>query len=261
MNFINRNLKAVKLPLFKNQEDLAINFARQVVHSTQFVYDTVGIPRVMRKNLVRTALQFKTYGINQVANTHAVLTGKPLPGLELFYPKGLTKTQAIHQAIVHFGTLFSQGGVRALSWGAERFLPAAYLTWMALKAPWLLYGISSFGNVDISRSSTVELASFTNVLPYEDAKKVWKAIKEKNPEHLLAINPAVMRIYRAIEAAGNEGWLQNLETNQKIIKLTPIEMLEYGAGINPLRLSHCLLLVSYLLVHCSCSVPLLLTLI
>ena len=53
--------------------------------------------------------------------------GKPLAGIELFYPQGLTKTEALHQAIVYFGTMFSQGGIKALGFGMERFLPAATL--------------------------------------------------------------------------------------------------------------------------------------
>ena len=234
---INANLKLRKLPIFESQEDLAINYARQIVNSTQFVYDIVGTPKVMRDNLGKTLLQFKTYGINQVTNTAYVLQGKPLPGLEIFYPKGLSKTQAIHQAIIHFGTLFSQGGIRSLAWGTEKFLPPAALTWIALKHPWMLYGITSFAGIDVSRSSTVELSNLTSILPYQDAKNVWLAIKNKDPEHLLAIDPAALRIYRALEATDSEGYLKDLDREQKIIKLTPIELLEYGAGINPLRVS------------------------
>lgn len=237
LGLINSNLKKVGLPLFKSQEELALMFGRQINNSTQFVYDIVGAPAVMRNNLGRVFLQFKTYGVNMMTNTAYILGGKPLPGLELFYPKGLSRTQAIHQAVIHFGTMFSQGGIRALSWGMERFLPPATLTWMVLKAPWLLYGVASFSGVDVSRSSTVELANFTNTLPTSDANNVWKAIKEKNPKYLLNISPAAYRIYRAIEATGEEGWLKNIETGEKVVKLTPIELLEYGVGINPLKVS------------------------
>jgi len=155
----------------------------------------------------------------------------------LFYPKGLTMTQKIHQAIVHFGVMFSQGGIKALGWGTERFLPPAVLVWLSLKAPVLLYGISSFLGIDVSSSATVELSNLTSLLPIEDAKKVLKAIQEKNPKYLMQISPEAYKIYKGLEAIETGGWLKDIDTNQNVVKLKPLEIAEYMLGVNPLRLT------------------------
>ena len=234
---INANMKKLGLPQWKNHEEMAISYARNLVDATQFRYDVSDFAPAIRNNIGKVLLQFKTYGLNQLYNTISVLQGKPLAGMELFYPKGLTKTQAFHQAVIHFGTLFSQGGLKALSFGAERFIPASVLVWMALNAPALYYGLTAYLGFDISSSATIELANLTTLLPVEDGKKVWKAIQEKNPKYLLQINPAAYRIYRALDSMESGGWLRDIQSGQKIMKLTPLEITEYGFGINPLRLT------------------------
>lgn len=237
LKIINDNMTKLGLPLWKTQEELAQDFARTVVDVTQFRYDISDFAPVIRNNLGKILLQFKTYGLNMLNNTANVIQGKPLAGLELFYPKGLTKTQIIHQAVVHFGTMFTQGGLKALGFGMERVLPASVLTWMALKAPALLYGVTTFLGVDVSASATVELSNLTSLLPQSDAEKVWDAIKNKNPKYLLQIDPATYRIYRSLEALQNEGWMKDWDTGKNIIQLKPVEIIEYGFGINPLRVA------------------------
>ena len=234
---INANMSKLKLPKWESQEELAIDFARQATHATQFVYGLEGIPDVMRSNLGRYLGQFKSYGLNLISNMPNVLRGKPLPGLEHFYPGGLTKQQALRQAIVYFGTMFTQGGIRALGFGLERFLPAATLLWMALHAPALLFGVASFLGVDISSSSAVEFSNFSALLPYSDAKVIWEAINKKDPKVLTKLNPAAFRIYRAIEASADKNFLKDFDTGRKIMRLTPIELGMYATGLTPLRVA------------------------
>ena len=237
LNNINRNMKKLGLPTWASQDELAVDFARQATHATQFVYGVEGVPQIMRKNLGRWLLQFKSYGLNLLSNIPNIVTGKPLPGTELFYPQGLSKQQAMRQAIVYFGTMFTQGGLKALGFGMERFLPAATLVYLAAKAPHLLFGLAGFLGIDISSSASVEFTNLSSLLPYDDAKTVWEAIKNKDPKYLTKLNPAAFRIYRALEAAIDENNLKDFDTGYNIMKLTPVELWMYATGLTPLRVA------------------------
>ena len=234
---------------FANQEELAVSFARDFNTAINYDYTKSDIMRLKRGGVGKTFLQFKDYPANHISNTIAVIKGKPLPGLERYFPNGLTRGQAIQQATVHFGLMLTQGGLKAVSFGAVTLLPASGIVWMAKNIPAILYGTPALLGADVSRSAAVEVIELIPDERWEllgatggDIKRIKEAtvlfLQGKNKEgaaKLTQLSPALNRAYKAIDAEANNGIMKVYRAGK--MKFTPAELTMYGLGANPLRMA------------------------
>lgn len=234
---------------FAAQEELAVSFARDFNTAINYDYTKADIMRFKRGGVGKTLLQFKDYPANHISNTIAVMRGKPLPGLERYFPHGLTRGQAIQQATVHFGMMLTQGGLKAVSFGTVTLLPAVGIVWMAKNIPAVLYGTPALLGADVSRASAVEVIELIPDERWEllgatggDIKRIKEAtvyfLQGKNKEgsaKLAQLSPALSRVYKAIDAEANNGIMKVYKAGK--MKFLPGELAMYGAGVTPLRMA------------------------
>lgn len=268
LSLINSALKKSKLPQFKNQKVLAKSFATDLVTSTQFIYDITDLPKMMRSPIGRLIFQFRPFTINYMYNVTRILRGKPLAGLEIYYPEGLTRSQAAFRAGRFLGVNIATGGfVRSVP------LPVriGLITWLLAQLneeqkpkvfSWYLkLNFGLFGLLG------VDLATQIGIQPYEmlpiptrinwgdfdaltipqtalemlgvtgsDMALIIEVLKRKQPELLLSSSPMAYKMYQALRA--EDGYVLSPYQRERLItELTLQERAVLALGFTPVKMA------------------------
>jgi len=209
----------------------ALEFGKDLVAATQFIYDASDIPRIMRSPIGRMAFQFRPFVINYLYNAKNILLGKELGGLERYGIK-LSKMDKTTRAIKWLGANFAVGGLRTISM-LGKYASVGFLSYLAIKHPKVFQGALNYAGIDISAragANPMELIpesgwELLGILP-GDIQKFYKAIKKKDFKEAMKISPMAWNVYQALTVE-----------KEAAVQPTTYERILTAAGFKPARLS------------------------
>jgi hypothetical protein len=196
---------------YKFDDTKALEFGKELVNSTQFLYNTADLPKVFRSPIGRTILQFKPFAINYLYNAKNLLTGQELGGLERFGLR-LTPLTKIARATKWLGVNFAVGGLRTL---LQLATPAGlgFVSYLAIKHPRLMQGALSYLGIDVSKRAGATPWELFQIQDVGDllgpgagdvqriVQSIYKYEKSKDKKDLadiLRINPMAWNVYQAM---------------------------------------------------------------
>jgi len=231
---------------YKNQEDMALDYAIRAIASDMGFYNYTDFPEFMSWHpIMRVPSQFKFVPILWFDKAVRITDGKPPSGTEIFYETNPYTSGEKGARFFRFWTInLLFAGIRLFDLLLRWVLPVA-LASALLKQPKWMNGIFALFGLDVSRSFSPDPFELININkkwwemllgPYSsDIKIIIKALQDKNPKLLLNIFPQLQRVASALMASDNV--VTNFYTDVPQAKLSTFELTMLGLGFTPLTLT------------------------
>ena len=243
---VNKNFKKYGINKnFKNQEDMALDYAIRAIASDMGYYGIEDFPELFTKHpLLRIPFQFKFVPTLWLDKAIRVTRGLPPAGTEIFFETNpYTPTEKIARFVRFWTINLGFSGVRIFDLLLKWVFPVG-LAYMLLKRPRLSNGVFALLGLDVSRSFSPDPFSLIDInkkwwemlgIPVSDIIIIMKALKDKNLKLLTQVSPQLQRVVSAVLA--EEGKVINFYTDIPQAKLSTFERIMLGLGFTPLTLT------------------------
>jgi len=231
---------------YKNQEDMALDYAIRAIASDMGFYNYTDFPEIMTIHpVVRIPSQFKFVSILWLDKAVRIIRGLPPAGTEIFFETNpLTPAEKASRFTRFWLINLLLSGTKIFKLLFRWVAPVA-LAYAFIKKPKWMNGIFSLIGLDVGTSFSTDPFNLIDInkkwweqtfgATASDIKYIVKAIQEKDWKKLTYINPQLQKATSAIMA--QDGILTIFYTDIPQAKLSFWERVALGLGFTPLKLT------------------------